>query len=294
MKHAMMAMACAALAGSAPAWSAPVSSAMAVAAPTPLVQIDLSQPFGAPAGWSFTAVEDDPMPDPIMDPADQVPGVIRLCIGNAGGRTCRPDLDRLLAISGPDDLFSRPHFLLDARIVHPRADLPMLLVKVASLHSVNGDQRIATAAIAYDRADAAFAVIYRHQTGRNNNQDTRYIATGPLRGAIISAEPTDNAPFAFWIAVNRIAADHRYHQVLRYRSATRYGDGNPLAVIDSEMPNLLHHLGLWHPGSRLPLPATRCPQPHLIGATLWCTAKTAVPPGQMSIQAGKPLWNTMR
>ncbi len=30
--------------------------------------------------------------------------------------------------------------------------------------------------------------------------------------------------------------DNRYHQIMRYRSATRYGDGNPLAVIDCECP----------------------------------------------------------
>ncbi len=38
--------------------------------------------------------------------------------------------------------------------------------------------------------------------------------------------------------------DNRYHQIMRYRGATRYGDGNPLAVIDSEMPGLWHRLGL--------------------------------------------------
>jgi hypothetical protein len=33
------------------------------------------------------------------------------------------------------------------------------------------------------------------------------------------------------------------HLALRYRSVTRYGDGNPVPVIDAEMPNILRHLG---------------------------------------------------
>jgi hypothetical protein len=263
MKRTLVALACAAL-----QWSA-----TAIAAPAPLAPIDLAAPFGASAGWRLTATQDDPMPDPVLDPAEKVPGAIHLCISADGGRTCHPGLDGLLSLSGPDDLYARPHFLNTARIVHPRRDLAVLLVSVASLHGANGDQRVATAAITFDRGRATFDLAYRHQTGRNNNQDIRYIETGPLRGAIISVDPTENAPFAFWIAVNRIGPDNRYHQVLRYRSATRYGDGNPLSVIDSEMPNLQQRLGLWHPGSTLPLPARPCPQPRLIGGALWCTAR---------------------
>lgn len=44
--------------------------------------------------------------------------------------------------------------------------------------------------------------------------------------------------------------DNRYHQIMRYRSARRYADGNPLAVIDSEMPGLWQRLGLMRAGSR--------------------------------------------
>jgi hypothetical protein len=41
--------------------------------------------------------------------------------------------------------------------------------------------------------------------------------------------------------------------VLRYRGDTGYGDGNPLAVIDSEMPETLRRLGLWKTGDPLPV-----------------------------------------
>jgi hypothetical protein len=61
-----------------------------------------------------------------------------------------------------------------------------------------------------------------------------------------------------------------YRQILRFRSATHYGDGNPLAVIDAEMPNIEKRLGLWHAGQPLPLPAKGCAKPHLVKSVLWC------------------------
>ena len=254
----------------------------AVAAPAPLrpqststlSSIELSKPFGARPGWRFSASQGPEISDPLRDATDKAPGVIRLCLSPDTGRTCRPSFDRLLAIEDKDDLFSQPHYLEDARIVHPRPNLPVLLIQAASLHSGDGDQRVATTALIYDHASDAFIPVYEKQTGRNNNQEIRYVETEPLRGAIISAEPTNTRPFGFWIAINRIGPGNRYRQVLRYRSATLYGDGNPLAVIDSEMPNIKQRLDLWHPGSKLQSPAGPCPRPHLIKRELWCSSKS--------------------
>lgn len=60
--------------------------------------------------------------------------------------------------------------------------------------------------------------------------------------------------------------------MLRYRSVTRYGDGNALAVIDSDMPALQRRLGLWRPGQPLPVP-DRCPAPRLVRGELWCARR---------------------
>ncbi len=254
------------------------------AAPT---SIALSKPFGAPPGWRLIARQGPEVPDPLGGADDTAPGAIAVCISPDDGRTCRPTLDGLLVVGGKADLFAQPHFLNDARIVHPRAGRPLLLLQFASLHSGDGDQRVATTALAYDRSRDAFAPVFEQRTGHNNNQEVRYIATGPLRGAIVSAEPTSDAPFGFWIAVNTIAGD-RYREVLRYRSATRYNDGNTLAVIDSEMPNLEQRLGLWHAGLKLPLPAGPCPQPHLIKQELWCASPGgARPEGSALPSAGR-------
>ena len=149
-----------------------------------------------------------------------------------------------LRLPADDDLYAEPHELRRAAIVHPPGHAPLLLVQLASLHSVNGNQRIATQLFAYDRSADRFRLAYQRRVGRNNNEEVRYIEQGPLAAAVIAAEPTQDAPFGFWITVDRLGAGQRYHPVLRYRSATRYGDGNPLAVIDSEMPNIQQRLAL--------------------------------------------------
>lgn len=236
-----------------------------------LTSIALSAPFGAHPGWQLKVTQDGTVADPFGEPSDTVPGAIRLCLSSDNGRTCRPGLDRMLTSSGPGDLFTQPHFLNDARIVQPTPGRALLLIQVASLHGGNGDQRVATIALRYDRARDRFVPAYARQTRRNNNQEIRYVAAGPLRGAIIAAEPTDDAPFGFWMTVDRPDPTNAYRQVLRYRSATRYGDGNALAVIDSEMPEIQRRLALWHPGSPLPLPAGGCTHPRLIAHALWCS-----------------------
>jgi hypothetical protein len=145
-----------------------------------------------------------------------------------------------------------------------------LLVQTAGAPGADGDQLIFTQILAYRRDLDQFTRIYGRTTGRNNNQDVRFMSSGPLAGGVISAEPTENSPYAFWITVNRLTPGYTYEQVLRYRSATRYNDGNSLAVIDSEMPNIQRRLGLWKDGSPLPLPAPACRKPRLVKMELWC------------------------
>ena len=248
-----------------------LTAGVASAKPGVVVSIDLAQPFGTPVPWRFTASQGPDIPDPMGVTDENVPGAIRLCLSNDDGRTCQPALQHMLAVSAAqDDLYAEPHYLNSAEVVRSHDGKPLLLVSAASLHSANGDQRVALVALAYDRVRNGFIAVYEKSTGRNNNQELRFIAGGPLKGAIISAEPTSNAPFGFWITVNRFGPASAYRQVLRYRSATRYGDGNPLAVIDSEMPNIQQQLGLLKPGGKLPVPQAKCLNPHLIARELWC------------------------
>jgi hypothetical protein len=237
-----------------------------------IASIDLSKPFRTRSAWRFTAYQAAAVRDPTGVSDGPMPGQIRLCISKDQARSCSPDLDRALHMWEGDDLFADPHYLEAAQIVHPRgaAGNPLLLIRLASLPGGNGDRRVGTLMLAYDRAHDRFARVFTQATGQNNNQEIRYIATGPLRGAIVAAEPTEGAPFGYWITVNRLTPAYGYRQVLRFRSATRYGDGNPLAVIDSDMPNIQKHLGLWRAGKPLPLPASGCAKPRLDRMELWC------------------------
>jgi hypothetical protein len=237
------------------------------APPGPPAPVDLSKAFHTRSPWRLVATQGPLEEDSIGDLA---PGKLHLCLQRDSDGPCVSE-----PLSGDPATPANwgPHYLLTGKPVYPQgpAAAPLFEVVTASQHGANGDQVVTTQLLKYDRASDAFANIYVHATTRNNNQDTRFIAAGPLRGDVISAEPTENAPFGFWMTVNRLTPARTYAQVLRYRSATRYNDGNELAVIDSEMPNIERRLGLWKPGSPVPLPAGKpCPSPHLKRFELWC------------------------
>jgi hypothetical protein len=250
-----------------------VADAGVAPAPHVISSIALSAAFGSRTPWRFIASQGPDTPDPV-GALEKVPGAISLCITRDEGKTCTPGPDRALQLPAgkepKDDLFVEPHRLDDARIVYAQVDRPLFLLEVSSTFAVDGNQRVATQVYGYNRAEDSFGLVYAHQTGRNNNEEVRFISKGPLQGDVISAEPTENAPFGYWITVSSIASSSSYKQVLRYRSATTYGDGNPLAVIDAEMPNIMQRMGLWKPGMQLPLPERECPKPHLVRTVLWC------------------------
>jgi hypothetical protein len=125
--------------------------------------------------------------------------------------------------------------------------------------------------VSYDADRDAFRRVFARSTGRNRNEEVRFVTDGPLRGDVISAEPQDHRPFNYWIAVNVPTPQGAYRVVLRFVSATHYGDGNALPVIDSEMPNIESRLGLWKPGDPILLPKGKtCAKPVLRHTELWC------------------------
>ncbi|MGA0601411.1 hypothetical protein ACO2Q3_11975 [Caulobacter sp. KR2-114] len=259
------------LALAASVWAAPLraeapssGAAPAQAGPPAVISsLDLTGPFATRTPWRFVATQGPKVPDPNFD-GETAPGAVSLCLARPSGGACVAPLPNLT------DAYWNAHNLDDARIVRAGAT-PLLWLRTSSLPGANGDQAVLYQLLAYRRAADRFEPVYALQTGRNNNQDARFVTRGPLAGAVISAEPTPNAPFGFWVTVSRLSpGGGAFRPVLRYRSATRYGDGNPLAVIDSEMPNILQRLGLWLPGQPLPLPAGPCPKPRLVKGALWC------------------------
>ena len=263
-----------------------VSPRAAPPSPSPIVEIDLSKPFNTRSPWRLLATQEPGVFEPV-DPAligsirkgytgSTVPGLIHLCLRKDATAPCDPGLVAMPQRPAPVQFYAwEPHYLNHAELVYPHgpAGLPLLLLQTASDHSGDGDQAVFTQLLAYNRAHDRFAPIYAHVTGRNNNQEVRFIAAGLLHGSVISVEPTSDAPFDYWVTVDAFTPAFTYKQVLHYRSATHYNDGNPLAVIDSEMPNIERRLGLWRPGLPLPLPtslAHPCQRPRLSHMELWC------------------------
>jgi len=235
--------------------------------------IDLSRSFSTREAWRFTATQGPPVAGDDTASGDEEPGRIQLCLRATASAPCDPQLLNVLrAGSSPNDFFTQPHYLNAVKIVYPRGSVgePVLFVQTASMHSGDGDQLVLTQVLAYENSQNRFVRVYRYTTGRNRNEEVRYISSGRLKGDIISVDPTENAPYAYWVTVNSLTPQYAYKTVLRYRSATRYGDHNPLAVIDSEMPNIQQRLGYWKPGMVLPLPSGGCPRPRLIRMELWC------------------------
>ena len=221
-----------------------------------IATLDLTQPFQTSTQWTFTAAI---LPGSHIDGADENPvegGPLALCFVDALTPHCSYG-----SLMSDADRFSTPIALHSARVVFAAADHtdPLLLIKSGGAHSGDGSHVIHTDVYAYDRQSNSFFEVFSNVTGSNNNQETRFIEGGPVRGDIIVAEPTSSAPFGFWISVYARDPTHkRLRRKLRYRSATRYGDGNNLAVIDSEMAEILRRMGLWKPGDPLPAPSPMC------------------------------------
>ena len=232
---------------------------------TVISNLDLSGPFATRKPWRFVATQGPLAVGASGSGADE-PGEIQLCLRATPSDPCDPRLQ-----SAPANYDSPPHYLA-AEILYPRgrAVKPLLFVQTHSVHGGNGSQLVFTQMLAYENTQDRFVRIYQYATGTNGNQEVRFIGSGRLQGDIISVDPTENAPYGYWVTVNVLTQQYTYKTALRYRSATRYGDGNPLAVIDSEMPNIEQRLGYWKSGMALPVPTVNCLKPRLIRMELWC------------------------
>lgn len=155
----------------------------------------------------------------------------------------------------------------------PGKTRPLLLLKTCTMYGANGNCGVGTFLFDYDRSKDALRPVFANTTGRNNNQETRFIASGPLLGDVVVADPTMNAPFGYWMDVYQRRAGGDYARTLRYRSATRYNDGNRLAVIDAEMREIMRRMGVWKAGSALPKPArmpSECTRLLVRKGVVWC------------------------
>ena len=237
--------------------------------------VDLIGPFGTQSQWTLVVAK---QPDE-EGRAGPLEGAVSVCFVKGAEADCSDALFlahfKKLGITLLDG--ERPfHELHEARVVRADASTPLLSLKACTAQSFNSDCAVSTFLYAYDARHDRFRPVFSNMTGRNNNQETRFIESGPLQGAVVVATPTYKAPFVYELDVYRPAADGQYRRVLRHRGRTVYGDGNPLPVIDSEMPALLGRFGHWKAGDALPVPPVLpagCTRLYLRKGVEWCESK---------------------
>jgi len=105
----------------------------------------------------------------------------------------------------------------------------------------------------FDPLQGQFVLAFENTSNPNNNEETRFIENGPMAGDVVVATELaqkgairlNKSPFAYGIAVYRFSsASQRFMQILTFAGHSVYDDGDPRAVIDSDMPDTLRLLGL--------------------------------------------------
>ena len=224
-----------------------------------IVHLDLTQTFQTKSRWSLVAAKQPDEESNVEDGGGNRIGAVSLCFVENDEPDCSEETflaryreENVSFVSGEPTF----HELIASDVVFsgPGRTLPLLRIKSCMNRGANGNCGVSTFLFAYDRKAERFRVVFFNMTGRNNNEDTRLVESGPLIGSVIVAYPTNNAPFTYFVEVYKRSSDGEYSRMLKYRGNTGYGDGNPLAVIDSEMPETLRRLGLWKTGDALPVP----------------------------------------
>lgn len=151
-----------------------------------IASLDLSGPFRTRSTWQINATQEPSIPDPFGPDDGTVPGAVSICL-HGTGQPCDAQLRSKLFDTSDVHAFSERHYLDRLAIVrsHGTSGQPLLLLVTASLHSGDGDQLVLTQVMAYRRGLDRFVKAYEHWTGMNNNQEVRFMQSGPLAGGIV-------------------------------------------------------------------------------------------------------------
>ncbi len=124
---------------------------------------------------------------------------------------------------------------------------------------------------AYRKETDRFELIFSGTSHPNVNEETRLIKDGPLAGDIIADYQTARWPYRYKIMVYKLTDSEKYKKILDYMGNSKWDDGNTLAVIDAEMPEIERRLGIWKPGQALPLETTvDCKKLEYRSGMEWC------------------------
>ena len=180
-----------------------------------VAHLDLTTPFDTKSQWTFVAAI---LPGSHVEGTGEDPvngGPLTQCFV----RNLRPNCTYTKAEASSNLDYSTPIELYSAEVVFRGADStrPLLMIETGGSHSGDGDHIINTDLFMYDGQNDAFKSVFSNVTGSNNNQQTRYVRDGPLRGDLIVDTPSG---CCYRIEVYRQDNSGRYARILAYRSHT--------------------------------------------------------------------------
>jgi hypothetical protein len=218
---------------------------------TTVSSTDLTVSFHTKGKWQLVIRQDAP-------DRFELPGPLHFCFVKDGTPNCSD---------------SQQNVLVESPIVYPTpsSSRPLLAVLADWFTGGSGGPRLTRIWI-YNPNTDQFDQIFDHQARRQNNGEIRIITTGPLAGDIVIDNAGQHAPYRYDISVYRLV-NSQYREILNYAGNSQYNDGNPLPVIDAEMPEIERRLHLWKPGDPLPTPArTLCGKLELRHGLEWCVS----------------------
>jgi len=221
---------------------------------TTVSSIELTEPFHAKGKWQFVIRQDPPQETGL----GTVPGNLHFCFVKGSAQSC----------------FNSPFNVLGSSQIEkptPTSREPILVVELVDNVSGTGSGR-STLIWTYNLKTDQFAQIFDHVVGHNTNGEIRVITIGPLAGDVVIDRTGEHAPYRYDITVYRLEVSE-YREILNYAGNSKYNDGNPMPVIDAEMPEIERRLHFWKPGDPLPTPArTHCSKLELRHGIEWCKA----------------------
>lgn len=235
-----------------------------------LSHIDLTVPFATRSQWTFVVAQDQNPAGGILPSGDVGHGPLAICFV----KMLLPQCTETPHGDGNMSWYIEVYRLMEAKLVYAGSGntQPLIWLKTCSTGSGDGNCDVRATVFDYDAKKDHFVSVFSYNAGgANNNNNARYIEDGLLRGDIIADHPTEKPPYTYMIEVYGRNKVGKYTQILKYRGHTGYGDGNPLPVAYSEMPEILRRLDLWHRGDPLPIPPnTDCAHPSLHHNEEWC------------------------
>lgn len=203
---------------------------------------DLTTAFHTKSKWRLVITQE---PDSDESSVFSDPGNLHFCFIHNDNPTC-------------SDSF--PYNILnDVKIIPSNDSLAWpLLVLTAEEFTGGPAQWKGTLVWVYRPNIDKFQQIFENSTPQNLNEETRILTTGPLSGDIIIDLPTACHPWPYRIIAYRLSRAH-YVEAFDYLGRTRYDDGDPRRVLDSEMPQIERRL-LNGPAD-IPLQVTRQTHP---------------------------------